>query len=124
MKIKCIQLLNADGQEIESSPWLKLGRIYHVMRIHVALDGTRRFTIISHHPKGEWPQWGSHQTECFEIVSEAIPSNWRTVVYQGTTDIAPSAWQESGFYEAFSDHDPVAYPIFVRERDIILSEDP
>ena len=67
---------------------------------------------------------GSHQAECFEVVSDVVPSNWRTMVYPGITDISPAAWQEHGFYEAFSDHDPATYPIFERERDIILSEDP
>ena len=124
MKVKCIRLLDWRGQEVEFSPWLMLGRVYHVLSIAINENGKRSYGIISGFREGEWPQIGSHQEECFEVVSDVVPSNWRTMVYQGATDISPAAWQELGFYEAFSDHDPATYPIFERERDIILSEDP
>lgn len=124
MKVKCIRLLNAYGEEVEFSPWLTLGRVYHVLSISIDQNGKRSYGIVSGFREGEWPQMGSHQEECFEVVSDVVPSNWRTMVYQGITDISPAAWQEPGFYEAFSDHDPATYPIFERERDIILREDP
>jgi hypothetical protein len=124
MKVKCIRLLEADGREVEFSSWLKLGHVYHVMSIFTDKNRKRSYGIINRHPDGEWPQIGSHQEECFEVVSNVVPSNWRTMVYLGSTDISPAAWQEPGFYEAFSDHDPATYPIFERERDVILREDP
>jgi hypothetical protein len=124
MKVKCTRLLDADGREVEFSSWLKLGRIYHVVSIFTDKSGNRRFGIINRHPLGEWPQLGSHQAECFEIVSDIVPSNWQTTAYLGNINISPAAWQEHGFYEAFSDHDPATYPIYERERDIILNEDP
>jgi hypothetical protein len=124
MKVKCIRLLNSDGREVELSPWLALGRVYHVLSMSIDQYGKRSYGIISGFREGEWPQTGSHREECFEVVSDVVPSNWRTMVYLGITAISPAAWQEPGFYKAFSDHDPVTYPIFERERDIILREDP
>lgn len=124
MKVKCIRLLDSDGREVEFSSWLTLGRIYHVMAIHVEPNGKRSFSIISRQPDGEWPQMGSHQAECFEVVSEVVPSNWREWVHENISGVSPAAWQAPSFYEAFYDHDPATYPIFERERDIILSEDP
>ena len=124
MKVKCIRLLEADGREVEFSSWLTLGRVYHVMSIFTDKNGKRRYGIFNRHPEGEWPQLGSHQAECFEIVSDVAPSNWREWSNENASGVSPAAWQESGFYEAFYDHDPVTYPIFERERDIILSEDP
>ncbi len=124
MKVKCIRLLNANGEEVEFSSWLTLGRIYHVMGIYIAPDGKRSFRIINRHPEGEWPQLGIHQEECFEIVSEVVPSTWRKWVNENASGVSPFAWQAPGFYEAFYDHDPATYPIFERERDIVLSEDP
>jgi len=124
MKVKCVRLLNSDGQEVEFSPWLTLGRVYHVMSINIAQDGKRSYGIISFHPAGEWPQLVSHQEECFEVVSEVVPSNWRKWVNSGESGISPAAWQVPGFDVAFYDHDPSVYPIFERERDIILNEDP
>jgi hypothetical protein len=124
VKVKCIRLLDANGREVEASSWLMLDRTYHVMAIHVAPDGKRSYSIISRQPEGEWPQMGSHLAECFDIVSEVVPSNWREWVYGNASGTSPVTWQEPGFYEAFYDHDTAAYPIFERERDIILSEDP
>jgi hypothetical protein len=124
MKVKCIRLLDADGREVEFSSWLTLGRVYHVMSIFTDKNGRRSYGIINRHPEGEWPQLGSHQAECFEIVSDVVPSNWREWANGNASGVSPSAWQEPGFYEAFYDHDPATYPIFERERDIILREDP
>lgn len=124
MKVKCIRLLDSDGREVEHSSWLALGRVYHVMAMHVAPDGKRFFSIVSHQPEGEWPQMGNHQAECFEVVSDVAPSNWKDWVHENSSGTSPAAWQVPGFYEAFYDHEPAAYSIFDRERAVILSEDP
>jgi hypothetical protein len=125
MKIRCVRLLDTFGREIEFSPWLTLERIYHVMSIEISPGGKRSYGVVTAERAGEWPNMGSHQTECFEIVSTTVPSNWRLRVREnGAMNIAPEAWQESGFLEAFYDRDPAAYPIFERERNLILSEDP
>lgn len=125
MKVKCIRLLDAFGREVGSSPWLTLGRIYHVMSVEIDADGKRRYGIVTSEVAGEWPSMGAHQAECFELLSTTVPSNWRSKISaNGTVSIAPGAWQESGFFEAFYDRDLAAYPIFERERDLILSEDP
>ena len=125
MKVKCTRLLDAFGREVEFSPWLTLGRIYHVMSIEIGPDGKRSYGIVTSEREGEWPNMGGHQAECFEIVSTTVPSNWRSKVNtSGAISIAPEAWQESGFLEAFYDRDPAAHPIFERECDLIQSEDP
>lgn len=124
MKVKCVRLLNADGQEVEFSPWLTLGKIYHVMYILVGENKKKYYGIITSHPKGEWPQMVACHQECFNVVSNFIPSNWQEWEDRGISGISPLAWQEVGFSEAFYDHDPSVYPIFERERDIILREDP
>lgn len=124
MKVKCIRLLNSAGREVEFSPWLTLGRVYHVLSISIDESGRRSYGILSGFREGEWPQIRSHQEECFEVVSDVVPSNWRNMVCKDAIDISPAAWQEPSFYEAFSDHDPATYLIFKREREIILKEDP
>lgn len=124
MKVKCIRLLDADGREVECSPWLELGRIYHVMSIFDDKNGKRSYGIVNRHHEGEWPEMGSHQAECFEVVSEVVPSNWREWKNENSSGVSPVSWQAPIFYEAFYDHDPDTYPIFEREHDIILREDP
>lgn len=125
MKVKCVRLLNADNKEVEFSPWLTLGRTYHVMGISVEPSRGRRYQIISHDRDPGFATMGYHAAECFEIVSDVIPSNWRVKIYKMSyIDISPEDWQVPGFLEAFYDADPSAYPIFERERNIIRQEDP
>ena len=125
MKVKCIQLLNADGEKVELSSWLTLGQTYHVMAIHISPNGKKKYSIISRQPPGEWPQIGSHYAECFEIVSEIIPSNWRDWAdSDGERGISPALWQEDDFQLKFLNHEPETYAIYEQERNIILREDP
>jgi len=125
MKVKCIRLLDDQGRKIESSPWLTLGSIYHVMSITIDPTGKRSYGIITSEREGEWPSMGSHLAGCFEVISEVIPSNWRPWISKDTTiGISPLSWQAMSFIEAFFDHDPKAYPVFNQERNIILREDP
>ena len=125
MKIKCTRLLDAIGREVEFSPWLTLGRLYHVMSIEIDPAGKRSYGIVTSERAGEWPNLGGHQAECFEIVSTMTPSNWRSKVRpNGSISIAPEAWQEPGFLDAFYERDPAAYPVFESARELILREDP
>lgn len=125
MKVKCIRLLDWNGREVETSPWLTLARIYHVMGISIGSDKRCHYQIISNDRDPGFAAMGYHSADCFEIVSDVIPSNWRVKIYKmSDIDISPSAWQEPGFLESFHEADPDTYPIFERERDIIRKEDP
>jgi hypothetical protein len=124
MKVKCVRLLDSDGNEVKSSPWLTLGETYHVLSIFLDAAGNRRFSIDSQMP-GEWPSNAEHQAECFEVVSTVVPSNWRVWIHESSAiGISPAAWQAPGFAEALFEHDPATYPVFDRERQVILNEDP
>jgi hypothetical protein len=125
MKVKCIRLLGHDGGDVASSPWLILDKIYHVLSIFIDVDGRRSFGVVNSEFAGEWPTIGSHQAECFEVISTVVPSNWKVWIHQNSAiGISPGAWQVPGFAEALFDHDPATYSIFDRERKIILAEDP
>lgn len=123
MKVKCVLLLDALGREVGFSPWLTLGGIYHVMSIDVAPDGGCSYGVVTAERAGEWPNIGSHPARCFEIISTVVPSNWHVKVWEnGAISVAPAAWQEPAFLEAFYDRDPATYPAFERERALILKE--
>ena len=124
MKVRCIRLLDAMGREISVSPWLQLGHVYHVLSMGIDNYGNRNFGIVSDYRDDEWPLLASHRADCFEIVSEHVPSNWRSSVNDGYTDISPASWQEQNFYESFSEHEPWTFPVFEHEREVILREDP
>ncbi|MEN3931779.1 hypothetical protein WJT86_12010 [Microvirga sp. W0021] len=125
MKVKCIKLLNADGKEVEFSPWLTLGREYPVLSIDISDSGKISYRIVTSERDGFWPDMGLHQADCFEVTSTIIPSNWRVRIYKNKgLSIYPDTWQDNWFLEAFYDRDPKAFPIFQQEYQKILTEDP
>jgi len=125
MKVRCVRLLDHKGAEVLSSPWLTIGQTYQVLSISIDANGKRSFGIVTSELPGEWPGFGSHQAECFEIVSTVVPSNWRVWIHDSSAmGISPAAWQVPGFAEALFEHDPTTYPIFEHERQVILNEDP
>lgn len=125
MKVKCIRFIDNFGNETDSSSWLKINSIYHVLSISVDNNRGIFFGIIVSEPLGEWPNFGSYSANCFEVITTIVPSNWRVWIHESCTiGISPLAWQEPGFAEALIDHDLSAYSSFVREREIIMKEDP
>ena len=65
----------------------------------------------------------NHSEDCFEIVSQVIPSNWIAWTKPSASGHSPKAWQSQSFYEDFFDHDPRMYAIFENERNTIVRED-
>jgi hypothetical protein len=94
------------------------------MSVHFERNGKRSFSIVSRHLEEEWPQMGIHSEDCFEIVSDKQPSNWRLWDNGHARGMSPATWQEDNFIERFFDHDPSVYPIYISERDAIQREDP
>jgi hypothetical protein len=124
MKVKCVRLTNAFGQEVESSSWLTIGRVYHVLTITTTYR-EMWYGIVTSEKADEWPLITNHEEKCFEIISTIVPSNWHIQIRNnGIISIAPKVWLESNFFKDFADHELSAYPIFEQEREIILKEDP
>ncbi len=125
MKVKCIKLLNADGKEVEFSPWLTLGREYHVMGIEVKSSVPDvNYRIITNDKEPGFAAMVLIQSSAFMVTSEIVPSNWRLKIYkEAGFEISPLAWQEPEFLEKFYEGDPDVYPIYERERDVIMRED-
>jgi len=67
---------------------------------------------------------GLHLASAFEVISEYIPSSWRICIVNNVMQIYPAKWLVDQFFQAFSDGDPSARPIFEEERDLILREEP
>lgn len=125
MKVKCISLLNATGKPVESSPWLTIGKVYHVLSILRGENGDTSYQIVTNDRDGGIDSLGHHPAACFEIVSQFKPSNWRERVIKGSAiETSPVPWQREGFWEDLYDGDSQANLIFERERNLILSEEP
>jgi hypothetical protein len=83
------------------------------------------YSIVTDYKEGDWPQMAGHRSECFEVVSTVVPSNWKAwIARDSAIGISPAAWQVNNFSDAFYDHAPGVFSIFSRERAIILNEDP
>jgi hypothetical protein len=125
MKVRCIRLLNHEGVEVHSSPWLRLGSAYHVLSIVVPDQGVPLFRILTSEEQDPWPVVGLYQATCFEVVSTQVPSNWQIIIRRPFgLSISPVAWQTDSFLEDFYNHEPYSYDIFMREKEIIVREDP
>lgn len=124
MKVKCIALLNADGKPVEFSPWLTLGKIYHVLAISTDRSGTKRFQIVASDRGAAIESLGFHLAACFEVVSQYRPSSWVDRRVNGGLETSPISWQVEDFWEALYEGDPDANLVFERERSLIHQEEP
>jgi len=124
MKIKCVSLCDSEGKSVESSPWLSVGRIYHVLSILTRKHGERRFQIVTHERRPGVESLGYWPDSCFEIVSNYRPSCWQDRAIGDVIETAPIAWQADRFLEALYEGDPEANLVFERERSKILAEEP
>jgi len=119
MKVRCVQLLNSNGKPTASSPWAKIGAIYHVLSIW-SEPGQIRLRLI-----GEESTPAMFELEMFEVVSSKIPESW-TISFPrpGCISIGPSAWDRPGFWSDFYDRLPETISCFESERARILDADP
>lgn len=124
MKVRCVVLLNANGKPVEFSPWLTIGKAYHVLSVIADGNGQKYFRILTNECDDGISSLGLHLASCFEVVSGFRPSNWRDrALTGGGVETSPRAWQADGFWAALYDGDPEAYKIFDRERQLIMSEE-
>ncbi len=125
MKVRCVRLLNSDGHEESDSSWISIGDIYNVITVSITENGVRSYGIVCKTIDGNWANMALIRAECFDVISVIVPSNWSIKIYPNSSiTFGPRAWLEDSFYERFYDRDPDVYPIFERERDIIMKEDP
>ncbi|MES2662166.1 MAG: hypothetical protein V4629_02580 [Pseudomonadota bacterium] len=121
MKVRCIKLLDElTGSYLEHSPWLSIGKTYTVLSINLRHGSLGKFQLIS--DDHDTPTY--HNSNQFEIVSQNIPKSW-IIDFEADShfSLAPKAWSEPGFLEAYFDGEPEAIKLFNTEKDIIFNED-
>ena len=118
MKVRCTRLLDWAGRPEESSVWLKVGGVYHVLGIWIEL-GQVRFRLV-----GEESTPALYQPEMFEILSGRIPRTWvASSPSPGCISLEPAAWSHAGFWEKYFDQDPEALATFEEECRKIIGEE-
>src|SRR5262245_25922027 len=120
MKVRCTKLLDSLGNTTETSAWLSLGSVYHVLSLLLDSEGRWLLRLA-----GDSDPGGLFPLQQFEIVSDRVPDCWvvtwnREGVFELTTD----AWRQDGYWERYFEHDPVAKKTFAREMAKVVAADP
>lgn len=116
----------SSGGERHGSGFLTVGAEYVVLSVEVSPREGVRFRIQS--DDGLTP--ALHEAAEFDLVSDAVPSNWRIAVGAGGStaafELAPAEWLEPGFWsDFFGDGDVAAiaaHDVFRRECAVIVAE--
>jgi hypothetical protein len=119
MRVRCVRVpIPFDGAELESSPWVTVGREYPVLEV-MAEFGTR---IELHLLTDDGENIGWFDSHCFEVTDSTFPPNWIAHISEdGTFELGPASWREKGFWERYyDDFDPAAIETVKREIAIIL----
>jgi hypothetical protein len=97
--------------------WLKEDCVYHVLSIEQT--GNRPHYRIASEQDGTPVLFDCSQ---FDIVDDAIPSNWVPTHTDAGTEWAPAPWNEPGFWERAFDFDPDALAVYKQEKKKITGQ--
>jgi hypothetical protein len=121
MKAKCAKLIDARGNPQEHSPWLTVGKVYHVLSVLLDINGQWVLRLVGDGING----LALFNLEQFEFISARIPNTWiATWSTKGTFELTTEPWNRPGFWEKYYDRDPDALRIFEEERRKIVEFDP
>ena len=124
MKVKCVKVLDSDGNITNNSYWLKLESIYYVIEIYMYPYEGILYRIIDYNISINSYSLVLKSPECFETVSEIVPSNWKIDLSDNCVTITTESWAKDNFWVAYFDGEPWAEDIFEKELQIMLDEDP
>lgn len=120
MKVRCTKLIDVDGKSQTSSPWLTVGKMYHVLSIVLDTHGNWLFRLSGNSVSG----LGLFPKEQFEIIDAKIPNSWvPTWNDNGFFELAPEAWTKAGFWERYFEHDHESVRQFNMEAEKIVAVD-
>jgi hypothetical protein len=122
VKVRCIKLINErTGAPAEESPWLTVGRTYHVLEVHIDRGDHVKFRLIG--DDNHTPAY--HNFDQFELLSNLVPTCWATRFQPGVFfAVGPRAWMEEGFWNRYFDGEEQAYELFQEIYRAILAEEP
>jgi hypothetical protein len=120
MKVLCTRLpVPVDGLELESSPWVSVGREYTVLAALAEFGGRVQLLLLTDDRRS----FGWFGADCFLTVDSTIPPNWSAHVGEGgSLELAPRSWLADGFWERYYDGGPAARESVASELTIILGE--
>lgn len=121
MKVRCIKLIDSNGNPIEGSNWLTIAEIYNVLSIIQDVHGRWLLRLIA----DKHPRVALFPLTQFEILSAKVPQTWIvTWKDSGLFELTPEAWSRPGFWEDFYDAKLEAAKAFEDEARKIIECDP
>lgn len=121
MKVRCTKLLDEQtGGLLQRSSWLTVGKVYHVLSVHMQHGRPLQFQLMS--DEDQTPAY--HHADQFDIVTRVIPEGW-IIDFESESyfELVPKAWSKPGFLEAYFDGDPEAISIYKSECEKIMSQE-
>ncbi|MCV2884707.1 hypothetical protein OE749_08360 [Aestuariibacter sp. AA17] len=113
MKVKCVNLVDDKGLEIEKSSWLTVGKLYPVLSLIISESGNVEYRLLS--DDGATP--AIFDASFFEIESESIPHNWVVSYFPGVYfELTPKGWVTPSFWDDFFEGDKDAVGKFLEEK--------
>ena len=119
MRVVCVKLSDAGGDEVASSPWATLDAEYVVLAVEAAPGGHVQLRIMA----DDGPTPVLFESEMFMTISSNVPSNWVASIGEGGTfELAPANWLRPNFWEDYFNGDHQAVTEFEEERARIMAE--
>lgn len=121
MKVICEKIIDEiKNEEIESSPFLTIGKEYVVLGIHIDGLGIQKYQIISD-DNDDVPILTNISQ--FKIICNKIPKCWRVDInLNGNLYFSSEEWMGDSFWDDLYDEKPEAIAIYERIRDEIINE--
>jgi hypothetical protein len=113
-------MFDAKGGPTERSSWLTIGKVYHVLEVHVASREINLRIMADNNRTPALRRW----TE-FEAVTARIPACW-IVNFEPDSHLTlgPSAWMTDGFWVRYFDGEQEEQKIFEDVYRMIIAEEP
>jgi len=121
MKVRCTRLLDAFGNAQESSAWLTIGKVYHVLSIILDGHGNWLLRLVG----DTAPGGGFFPLHQFEVLTSKIPDTWIvTWNNNGVFELTTNEWNQLGYWERYFENDAEAIRVFEEEKRKIILADP
>lgn len=117
MKVRCINLIDASGKKVLSSPWFTLDKVYTVLSLFIDSDHCIKLRLLA----DQSPAGIISSLDEFELVDKRIPPNWVINYNEKILELQPARWAEPKFWANYFDGVPEAERIFEEELKTILS---
>ncbi|MEU4779588.1 hypothetical protein [Micromonospora sp. NPDC023633] len=117
MLVRCVRIIDAFGDPVDTYPGMTVGRSYPVLEISYWADA---FYVRVVDDEGTDSIWSP---EMFETVDGRIPSCWSVALdSDGSLRLAPRPWLRHGFWTDQFSSEPAALAEYEQGRAAVLAD--